>query len=385
MATRVLLKEPLLRQCVLTLLTSACQQWNHGQEILAPITVTAHRREGLLRVDVHDPQLFIDAIAAEDLFSSHMLSNDSLDFSNSSNFGQGLTAVKQSLQSVGGNCGWEWHEVSGVVLSIELPCLFYTDEHPAEAPTAEVPTEQAAHETAPTSTKAIDHAATLFQKAIIPALVGRRILLADTNALHRHVLREELLWQGVERVDEAKDGQHALQLMRELNYDVVVLDLVLPVLNGLECLKELEIAKAAGSHVPIVFGMSNAAEREDIALAFEYGMRAFFNKPADVEDICAMICRLLEKTPPQTANGLASPEGETRSISQPGLASPAHDPESPPPRSAMRRLVRLGQRLRRLFGNLPLRLQRGTSRGTSIEEHPSKPEKSESLTLCTAH
>jgi CheY-like chemotaxis protein len=342
--------------------------------MLAPITLTAHRREGFLRVEVHDPQLFIDAFTAEDLFSANMLSNDSLLFSHSSSFGQGLMAVKRSLRSVGGDCDWEWHETSGVVFSIELPCLFDVDETTAEV--------GAAPEAAPAAP--VSHTPSPFRRVAIPALAGRKVLLADTNPLHRHVLREELHWQGVERVDEARDGQHAIQLMQQNTYDVAILDLVLPVLNGLECLKELEHAKAAGSHVPIVFGMSNAAEREDIALAFQHGMHAFFNKPTDVEDMCAVICRVFERTQPQAADAPACPEvvvSDTSSTSHPGLASAARPRSARRPRSAIRRLMQLGRGLRKLFGNLPSLLRRGS---TDTDAASVKPEKSKCLTLCRA-
>jgi DNA-binding response OmpR family regulator len=103
--------------------------------------------------------------------------------------------------------------------------------------------------------------------------------------------------------------------MREHNYDVVLLDLVLPVLNEIEGLKELELAKAVGSHVPVAFGMSNVAEPEDIALATAHGLHAFVNKPVDVADVCAVICRLFKKTQARSGDVPASPVERDSGIS----------------------------------------------------------------------
>jgi DNA-binding NarL/FixJ family response regulator len=67
-----------------------------------------------------------------------------------------------------------------------------------------------------------------------------RILIADDNAIARRALR--LLIEGREEwnvVGEAKDGQDAIERVRELHPDVVVLDLAMPRMNGLEAAREL--------------------------------------------------------------------------------------------------------------------------------------------------
>lgn len=66
-----------------------------------------------------------------------------------------------------------------------------------------------------------------------------RVLLADDHALVRAGIRALLnTIEGVEVVAEAGDGREALQLIRKLRPDIVLLDITLPDLNGLEVLKE---------------------------------------------------------------------------------------------------------------------------------------------------
>jgi CheY-like chemotaxis protein len=317
--------------------------------------------------------MIVDNIVAEDLFSSHMLSNDSLLFSKWPSIGQGLTAVKLSMQSIGGSCGWRRHESSGVVFWVEMPCLFDGDAVAASADLTHV-------RHTPNSVPPI---------TILPALVGKKVLLLDSNTLHRNVMRDELMRRGVESVEVAGDGSHGLQLIRQLTFDVVILDLVLPVLNGIECLRELAGDQAAGLHVPLMFGMSNAAEAEDISSASSLGMRAFFNKPVDVDDMCTVMCRQFEKMraisepqdrPPTTTAAPSDTARILHSGSRPASASVDSPGEGLAVRKA-HRLIRLGRGIRKMFGSLLLRFRRSADRPENAPEAPELSQESTSALL----
>jgi DNA-binding NarL/FixJ family response regulator len=90
-----------------------------------------------------------------------------------------------------------------------------------------------------------------------------RVLLADDHELVRRLLRRAITAQpGLELVGEAADGSEAIELARELVPDVVVLDLAMPVMDG------LEVAGALRSQMPacaiLVFSDQDA---EQAALA----------------------------------------------------------------------------------------------------------------------
>jgi DNA-binding NarL/FixJ family response regulator len=70
-----------------------------------------------------------------------------------------------------------------------------------------------------------------------------RVLLADDHALVRQALRRLLEQEGFQIAGEAADGQEAVRLAASSNPDVVVLDIGMPVLNGLDAARQLAVSK----------------------------------------------------------------------------------------------------------------------------------------------
>ena len=86
------------------------------------------------------------------------------------------------------------------------------------------------------------------------------------------------------RVFEAEDGQQALDLARYYHPSLIVIDLNMPVLDGLEAIKSFRELEADGDHTPIVaitaydvYGMEEAA--------IETGSNIYLTKPLDLEEL----------------------------------------------------------------------------------------------------
>jgi len=86
------------------------------------------------------------------------------------------------------------------------------------------------------------------------------------------------------RVYEAEDGQQALDLARRYRPSLLVIDLNMPVLDGLETIKSFRKLEGSGDHTPIVaitaydvYGMEEAAR--------ETGSNAYLTKPLDLEQL----------------------------------------------------------------------------------------------------
>jgi DNA-binding NarL/FixJ family response regulator len=113
-----------------------------------------------------------------------------------------------------------------------------------------------------------------------------RVLLAEDDALIRHSIRQ-VVEQCCEVIGEASDGGAAIKLAEELRPDVVLLDISMPVLNGLEAARLL---KKRLPEVRIVV-LSSYSERAYVEEAFRLGAESYvvkgpamFQLPQVIED-----------------------------------------------------------------------------------------------------
>lgn len=112
-----------------------------------------------------------------------------------------------------------------------------------------------------------------------------RILLADDHCIVRQGLRALLERSGFEVVGEAADGQQAITLTESLNPDVVVLDLTMPVLNGLDAGRQILQRKPA----PALMLLTMHTEPHHVAAALRAGFRAYLLKTQAAEDLVRAI------------------------------------------------------------------------------------------------
>ncbi len=101
-----------------------------------------------------------------------------------------------------------------------------------------------------------------------------RILLADDEALIRLDLREMLTEVGHEIVGEAANGQEAVQLAQELHPDIVIMDVKMPVMDGLTAAQQITEAEIA----PVLL-LTAYSQQDIVARATEAGVIAYLVKP----------------------------------------------------------------------------------------------------------
>ncbi|MCC6344124.1 MAG: response regulator transcription factor [Bryobacterales bacterium] len=110
-----------------------------------------------------------------------------------------------------------------------------------------------------------------------------KILIVDDDSQARRVLRAALVARGYE-VDDAWNGEEALQKVREHPPDLVLLDLNLPDLSGLDICRGIR----ATSEVSVIIVSVKRAESEKVA-ALEAGADDYLTKPFGVEELVARI------------------------------------------------------------------------------------------------
>jgi two-component system KDP operon response regulator KdpE len=114
--------------------------------------------------------------------------------------------------------------------------------------------------------------------------VPLRILIVDDEPPIRRFLRTCLVAQGY-RIDEAGDGQSALDYLRRNAVDVIVLDLGLPGIDGFEVIRQL---RTSGSLTPIVV-LSSRDDEVGKVKALDLGADDYVTKPFGMDEILARI------------------------------------------------------------------------------------------------
>lgn len=102
-----------------------------------------------------------------------------------------------------------------------------------------------------------------------------KVLLVDDDVLIRDMYAKKFTEAGHE-VETADSGEHAVVLLQEQSFDVVLIDIVMPDLTGIELLTKMKKEKLGGSPKCIV--LSNQSEGEDVAAAKDAGVDGYIVK-----------------------------------------------------------------------------------------------------------
>ncbi|MFZ2624361.1 MAG: response regulator [Propionibacterium sp.] len=111
-----------------------------------------------------------------------------------------------------------------------------------------------------------------------------RVVVAEDEALIRLDLVELLGDEGYDVVGQAGDGQAAVQLAKELEPDVVVLDVKMPVMDGITAAEQI-----AGERIAAVVMLTAFSQRDLVEQAREAGAMAYVVKPFDASDVVPAI------------------------------------------------------------------------------------------------
>jgi two-component system, NarL family, nitrate/nitrite response regulator NarL len=113
----------------------------------------------------------------------------------------------------------------------------------------------------------------------------QRVLLIDDHTLFREGLQELLSRRNIETVGAVGDGETGIRLARELLPDVILLDMRMPTMNGLEVLRRL---RQSGLRMPIVMLTTSTAE-SDLIECLRNGAQGYLLKEMEPADLVAAL------------------------------------------------------------------------------------------------
>jgi len=252
-----------LRQITLNLLSNAVKFTHAGKVTMAAGWTQPASGVPELRVTVTDTGIGIPTDRLGRLF----LEFSQVDDSTSRRFGGsglGLAICRRLVELMGGRIGVESTADQGSMFWFEVP-----------APVVPEPASAAAE---------------LASGAAAGGAGAQRILLAEDSAPIQLLVTSVLEAAG-HQVDVVGNGAEAVRAAAAATYDLVLMDVQMPVMDGLAATKEIRTSEAGGLHVPIVALTANATsgELERCQLA---GMDVFLTKPIDFDLLLTTIQRL---------------------------------------------------------------------------------------------
>lgn len=125
---------------------------------------------------------------------------------------------------------------------------------------------------------------------------GKKILLIEDDLLMREGLQDNLEFEGY-RILSADSGEKGLELFNSARPDLVLLDVMLPGVDGLEVCRQLRSRQAA---VPIIM-LSARGSEVDKVLGLEFGADDYLAKPFGVKELLARIKAVFRRLEPQDA------------------------------------------------------------------------------------
>lgn len=254
-----------VRQCVSNVIANAIKFTPRGGVV---VNVSGERRDdGCVRVEVRvaDTGIGMSQDVLDKLFNPFTQADGSL----SRGFGGtglGLSISRRLARAMGGDIS----AASEAGKGSEFVFWFLSDE-------------------------CVDHCGSALGAAApssVAAVDGLNVLLADDNLVNRQVVKVFLAPRNV-RVVEAQNGREAIEALEKESFDLVLLDIHMPVMDGIAAIKHIRNVDAPWRDIPVI-ALTADAMSGDRERYVSYGMDGYLSKPIDQHLLLATIAQVIQ-------------------------------------------------------------------------------------------
>ena len=132
-----------------------------------------------------------------------------------------------------------------------------------------------------------------------------KVLIVDDEEMIRGVLKEYVEFEGGVAY-EAEDGMQAVKLCRDNDFDIILMDVMMPKLDGFSAVKEIKKIK----NIPVIM-LSARGEEYDKLFGFEIGVDDYVTKPFSPKEVMARIHAVLKRGAQENTGDVVTFEGLT--------------------------------------------------------------------------
>lgn len=257
-----------LRQALLNYASNAIKFTQQGTISLRVSSIEEVDERFLVKFEVKDTGIGIDPMHHKYLFRSFQQLDSSTSRQHGGS-GLGLAITRNLAKLMGGDVGLVSHAGKGS--TFWFTALTSRSEELAPHNTYTSPAERS-------DAKIRKHHA------------GAKVLVAEDNSIVQEVL-SAILSKAKLDVDSARNGQEAINKAKENNYDLILMDIQMPKMDGLEATREIRKLPNWADR-PILAITANAFE-EDRAACCRAGMNDFVAKPVEAEELYSMVFKWL--------------------------------------------------------------------------------------------
>lgn len=250
-----------ISQVVVNFLSNAVKFTERGEIVTRVRSVTHHGDTWRVRIEVEDRGIGISAEQRQRLFGAF----EQADGSTTRRFGGtglGLAISKRLVTLMEGAIGVDSEPGRGSLFWIELPLeMAAADVRGDDCPVVEQPMSLPE-----------------LQQLLRTSCGGRRVLLTEDNKVNQEVAKA-LLKRVELHVDVAENGQEAVERVRDGGYDLILMDISMPVMDGLEATRVIRALPGGERDVLPIIAMTANAFDDDRQVSIDAGMNDHVAKP----------------------------------------------------------------------------------------------------------